>query len=464
MDGTSGTLSEEEVLRLLDRLDGLTQVIPNDLIEQVVRETDGVSTRACKLNSGTMLWVVLAMGIFTTYSIRNVFRSCVRFEVGDQTPTRSAFCKARQRLGIEPLRSLFRKVVKLQCRSDIPGGFYKGFLLMGVDGVQFTCPFTPANVNAFGLPKGGHTAGSKGGFPLVGKVSLVELGSHVEFAFVARSQDQGESTLARRLVKSMSLGMLILLDAGFFGYLLLRSIIESGAQFLVNVSSTPLLKPFEILSDKSYLAKIYACTRDRERDHNGIVVRVVEYTLDDPQRPRSGETRRLVTTLLDPIQHPAEEIIVLYHERWEHEGVNDEQKTHQDPRRSGKATHLRSETPGGVMQELYALSLAHYVVRKAMFDTAVKCQIDPDRLSFTASFQILQIRLPDCPANARPSVIQKWYNNLLAEISSERVEPRRNRINPRVIKRARVKWKSKKPADYRRPKLTKTFRQAILIS
>ena len=77
--------------------------------------------------------------------------------------------------------------------------------------------------------------------------------------------------------------------------------------------------------------------------------------------------------------------------------MNDEQKTHPDPRRPHKLTHLRSETPAGVVQELLGLSLAHFVIRKTMFDAAAQQDIDPDRLSFTGAFQILQTRLPECP-------------------------------------------------------------------
>jgi len=45
----------------------------------------------------------------------------------------------------------------------------------------------------------------------------------------------------------------------------------------------------------------------------------------------------------------------------------DEQKTHQYPQRPTKPAHLRSETPAGVVQEMYALSLAHFVIRDLVF-------------------------------------------------------------------------------------------------
>ena len=85
-----------------------------------------------------------------------------------------------------------------------------------------------------------------------------------------------------------------------------------------------------------------------------------------------------------------------YHERWEEELTYDEQKTHQDPRRATKPAHLRSQTPAGVIQELYALSLAHFVIRALMFEAAESVHLDPERLSFTGCFQILKCRLPEC--------------------------------------------------------------------
>ena len=108
-----------------------------------------------------------------------------------------------------------------------------------------------------------------------------------------------------------------------------------------------------------------------------------------------GETHRLATNLFDHTLFPALELACYYHERWEEELVFDEQKTHQDPRRPTKPTQLRSQTPEGVEQELYALSLGHFVVRALMLEAAQRETLDVDRLSFTGCLQILQARLPE---------------------------------------------------------------------
>src|SRR4029079_4459246 len=99
-----------------------------------------------------------------------------------------------------------------------------------------------------------------------------------------------------------------------------------------------------------FLAKMYPSKRLRERDQEGVVVRIIEYTFNDPGRLAVGEKHRLLTTLRDARQHPATELIVLYHERWEEELAIDELKTHQRER-----PVLRSQTPAGAVQDIQGL-------------------------------------------------------------------------------------------------------------
>ena len=108
--------------------------------------------------------------------------------------------------------------------------------------------------------------------------------------------------------------------------------------------------------------------------------------------------------------------MLLYHERWEIELVYDEQKTHQNPWRVTKSADLRSQTPQGVLQELYALSLGHFVVRSVMVEAAAMEGLDPDRLSFVGCLQILRCRLPECPDPASGS-FAAWYRG--AAVGSE---------------------------------------------
>jgi hypothetical protein len=254
----------------------------------------------------------------------------------------------------------------------------------------------------------------------------------------------------------------LLLDQGFFSEKLWRKLVERKVNVLARVTTQMILRPIRVLADGSYLAKIYKGDYDRRKDRDGVVVRVIRYTLDDLRRVGHGEEHVLITTLLDAATYPAMDLILLYHERWEHELTFDEQKTHQDPPRPSKPAPLRSETPAGVIQEIYALSLAHFVIRSLMFEAAATVALDPDRLSFTGCFQILKCRLPECVATT-PARLEGWYRSLLWEMQDERTDPRRNRINPRVIKKQISNWEKKKPEHRKLPPLKKTFREAVVM-
>jgi hypothetical protein len=454
------TLPADDAGRVLDRLAGLEQIIRPADIQQALTATGRGNSRRCRLTHEVVLWVVLAMGLFTDLPIRQVFKAARRLRKGEASPHRSSLCVARQRLGIAPVRHLFTRVVRPLAEPETPGAFYRGLRLMGLDGTVFDVPDSAANAAAFARPSAGPRG--EGAFPQVRKLSLVELGTHVEVALVVRSSAHGEQSMIGGLFRHLTSEMLLLWDRGFFSDELWRQMIAREVKVLARVQSRLILRPIRHLSDGSYLGKIYRDPSDRAKDRDGIVVRVIRYTLDDPQRVGHGEVHVLITNLLDESLHPAKELIILYHERWEEEQVFDEQKTHQDPRRATKPAQVRSETPAGVVQEIYALSLGHFVIRSLMFAAAATVDLDPDRLSFTGCFQIVKCRLPECDGTT-PARFQAWYEALLWEMQEERTDPRRNRSNPRVIKRKMSKWKKKRPEHRHPAPLKKTFPETVVM-
>ncbi len=444
---------------ILDRLQGLEKVISEEVIDQALAECGLDRQKSCRLSHRVMLWVVVAMGVLTHLPVRQVFKHARRMREGETTPPRNSLCDARQRLGVDPVRRLHERVVRPLATPQTPGAFYQEWRLMAIDGTLLDAPDTEANDRRFQRGNGGRGPGA---FPHVRKVSLVELGTHVETALVIGGWQDAEQTLAPKLYDRLPADALLLADRGFYSVADWKTLDKQGVRLLFRIKSNLVLKPVKRLSDGSFLAKIYASSHDRKKDRNGVVVRVIEYTLADPQRTGHGETHRLLTNLLDAKKRPALELICLYHERWEIELVFDEQKTHHDPRRPGKPAHFRSETPAGVEQEVYAVSLGHFVVRALMAEAAAQTGRDPDRLSYTGCFRILQARLPECDGSS-PEGLENWCRGLLWEMSQEVIEPRRNRINPRVVKRKMSKFAKKRPPHRHPPPLTKTFAETVLI-
>lgn len=451
--------------RILDRLLLLEQVIGREGVRQALEDTGCFDCRRCRLTREVIFWVVLAMGLLTDLPIRQVFKYARRLRPGETTPHRSSLCLARQRLGLAPVRCLFQRVVRLLATPQTPGAFYRGWRLMALDGTVYNVPDSPANAAAFGRPSGGPRG--DGAFPQVRKLSLVEVGTHVEVAFLAKgikAADSAEQRMAPGLFCHLRPDMLLVWDRGFFSYVLWKRIVTQGCQLLARVQSRLVLRPIQSLADGSYLAKIYPCESERNQDRQGIMVRVIRYTLDDPQRVGHRQEHVLRTTLLDASTSPARELVLLYHERWEIELVYDEQKTHQNPWRVTKSADLRSQTPQGVMQELYALSIGHFVVRSVMAQAAATEGLDPDRLSFVGCLQMLRCRLPECPAPGTEQ-FTVWYEVLLWEVSLERTDDavRRNRINPRVVKVKMSKFKKKRPEHRPVPPLKKTFAESVVM-
>src|SRR5438034_10631625 len=100
--------------------------------------------------------------------------------------------------------------------------------------------------------------------------------------------------------------MLCLADRNFFGFDLWKKACATGADLLWRVKKNLRLPGEERLPDGSYLSTIYRSDKDRRRGSNGIRVRVMEYTLDGVAG--AEPMYRLVTSILDPNQAPAQEL------------------------------------------------------------------------------------------------------------------------------------------------------------
>ena len=435
-----------------ERLRGLKRIIPASTIQSTLRET-GQTRRCPALSKHLVVWFVVALGLFSTDNYRQVFRWLRPGRLGNAV-LRSTLCEARRRLGVAPVQRLFERVVRLLATAATPGAFHRGMRLMAVDGFVLDLPDTPENDRAFGRPQGGRSSGA---FPQVRILALCEVGTHVVWKFLLKPLCRGEISMAKILLKFLPAGTLLLWDRGFLSYRTVADVGDADARLLARIKKNSKFSKRKVLSDGSCLARIYRSTHDRQRDRHGIDVRIVEYTIADPLRDGKGEKHRLLTTLLDHREHPAIDLVVLYHQRWEIELAIDEIKTHLKGR-----PVLRSQSPAGVVQEVHGLLLAHYVVRVLMAEAADRAGLPPRRISFTGTLKILRCRLPECP-RSRPALTQ-WYERLLEEIADEVLPQRRNRINPRVVKRKMSKWPKKRPAHRRTPQPALDFRRTVRIN
>jgi hypothetical protein len=391
-------------------LGALTHTFPPELVDRVIEQTGRAEQRRRLLPARVVVYFVLALALYSHAAYEEVLRCLVEGLGWAQqarrgrrswpwwhVPGASALAEARERLGPEPLKLLYQQAARPLATRKTRGAWYRHWRVMVVDGTCLDAPDSPAN-QVLGRSKSGRGEGV-GAFPQVRVVGLVEAGTHAILDAVQGPYTSGEQTLARQLAREggpLGPGVLVLADRLLTGAELWRAMARTGAELVWRVKcatkTAPKLPVDQVLSDGSWLSRIYAAS-DRRRRHP-ITVRVIEYTLTDPGRRTSTDRYRLVTTILDPAMAPAGELAALYTERWEIETALGELKTTQ----RGPKQVLRSKRPELVAQEVWAHLLVHYALRAVMHTAALEADLDPDRLSFIASLRVVRRQVIARPA------------------------------------------------------------------
>jgi hypothetical protein len=269
---------------------------------------------------------------------------------------------------------------------------------------------------------------------------LTECGSHATIGLHLGDYNEAEIHGAYAHLPRLSQGMFLLHDANFIGGAYLEALNAKGVRSLFALASTVAVQRMRNLPDGSYLALLKPQARALYPMQRAVWLRIIEYQITNERLGEPGQVYRLGTTWLNPRTAPAEELLVLYHERWEIEIVIDEIKTLLRVQQKV----LRSHTPEDVCQELYALFVVHFALRALMYRSALQADLDPDRLSFTeALFQLCET-VADERGEQEPA-LQRWRTERLLQRLRRKLLPERHlRINRREIKQVYKKYKPKK--------------------
>jgi len=381
--------------RLSDRIavGVLAKAVPLASIMEVLTHYNKTSRRQRDLPADVLVYYIMALGLYMHCACREVLRCLLegvrwlREPAGNLAVAGdSAISQARTRLGWEPLQKLHDQVVRPVATAETRGAWYHRWRLVSLDGSTLLVQDTQRNAAAFGRPRNQK---GKAGYPQIRFVSLTECGTHVLFGSRMGECRRSEHALAETVFSALQEGMLCMADRLFLCHRLWKQARAGGADLLWRASKSFPLPCYEHFSDGSYRSALYANVYDRRHQRKGLAVRVIEYQLVGVA---GAEPRyRLVTSILDSAQAPAEELAALYPQRWEQETALDELKTHL----RGARIVLRSKTPDLVRQEFYGLMLTHYAIRGLMHEAALQAKEDPDRMSYTHTVRILRRRLPE---------------------------------------------------------------------
>jgi len=345
------------------------------------------SQRRRGLPHEVLVYYVMCLSLYREAAYEEVLRIAIEGlrhiygdQISDSTVSKGAISQARHRVGAEVFESLYRSQIQVCGPASMPGVWYRGFRVMGLDGSTMEVPDEVANAEHFGYP--GVSRGAAA-FPRFRFCALVECGTRVLIGAQMGPYRAGEKTLASEVMQASQPDMLVLSDRGFVGYAFWLQSQVNGAKLLFRARDNQVLPVLQRLEDGSYLSKLYETPKARRHDE-GVQVRVIEYALEG-----SDESYRLVTNWLEAGQAPAHELAALYHRRWQIETAFAELKT----QLNGQMT-LRSKTPELVRQEFYALLITHAAIRRLMTQAAEGSHQACEDLSFIHAVRVIKRRLP----------------------------------------------------------------------
>lgn len=362
------------------------------------------------------------------------------------------WCQARLRL---PWDILPRLRCAAAAQAEKTAQRWRGLRVKVVDGTSTTLPDTAKNQRAYPQP-GGQKPGC--GFPLLKLVGVFSLATGVLLDYAKGNQHQHELNLLQKLMDQFKAGDLVLADRGFNSYTLLALLLGRGAHGLFRLHQR---RPADLRKGKRLgkndrlmtWPKPWLWQRPRylskaiwKRIPAQLSVRVVRFTLAVPGFRTHSVT--LVTTLLDPVAYPAEELARLYARRWQIELWFRDLKT------AMGMEALRCKSPQMAHKELEMFFIAYNLIRGVMAQASALYDVPMERLSFKGTVDaVRQFSLALGRARSRKKQKQ-LASNLLAVIARDRVPERPGRREPRAVKR--------RPKPY--PLLNRPRHQFIEIS
>lgn len=427
----------------------LTQVVPFELVDDVLARTRSVQVRVRDLPARVGVYFVLALALFADRSYVDVWAVLVNglqglAGLGVARPSGQALGQARRRLGPAPVKALFEVLAGPLGGRRTPGVHHRHWRTVAFDGCSSIKAPDVGRVRGWlgsprrwlGLP----------GYPTVMLVALVETGTRSLLAATfgpGTSRGNGEVSYAKQLCGRLDASMLVLGDRAYDGNDFLRRVAATGAMFLVRVRSTRSLPVLAVLADGSFLSRIDGSAGD-------LKVRVIEARVTATDRDGkviAADSYRLVTTLLDPHADPAPVLVRLYHERWEIESAYYALK---HTLLHGRV--LRTRHPAGLEQELWAILTVYQILRVAMVEATDAVGADPDRACFTVALNTARDQvaaaagiLPRTDPNGRTEIIGAIGRAVQAHL----LAPRRPRVSVRKVKSPVSRYPARPTGDDR---------------
>lgn len=420
----------------INTLDKLKSVIDPSILSQAFEHAGVATVRRRRLPLEAVMWSVIGMSLFRNEPVWDIAnRLDISLPGKNKLIAPSAIVQGRQRLGFEAVQYTFQQLAH-QAFSTQAFEQWCGLNLLAVDGVSFRTQDNEENRAEFGSDRNQYGEGS---YPHIRMCSLMEVSSHLLLDSCFDARCVGEMSLAQRLIPSVPDNSLTLFDRGYYSLGLLHQWRQQGehTHWMLPARKDLQYEIKQTLSDNDHIVTLTTTPQSRKKFTDlpkQLSARLTSYFVN-------GKRYRVLSSLIDPLRFPYDDVVDVYTQRWEIElGFREiKQSLHQSKHA------LRSKKPDMVRQELWGLLLAYNLIRIVMID-AIKDEpnLSPIRLSFSQCmrhvvgfFLFTQLR----SASKLPVYYEELLSTLRLFVLPDKLP---DRHYDRVIRKKPVKYPYKK--------------------
>lgn len=440
-------------------------VLSAERIERVFRRHGNLFGACGVYSTAVMVWSFLSQLLrdgkeaSCRAAVARVVTYCQQQGTNAPTADTGDYCKARAKLSEAALRDLTKEIAgEVEDQSE-PGWLFKGELHAKlIDGFTFTMPDTEQNQAAFPHPK---TQAPGVGLPIARVVAVLSLATAciVDAAFGPYSgKETGEPALLRALLRGFQEGDIAVADRCFCSFWTIAMLLSQDSQVCARKHQRRHsdFRRGRRLGKYDHLIEWTRPPRPEWMDEatyeqipETLVLREIRYNIVEPgRRTRSID---IITTLIDPDEYTKEDIAQLYGFRWNAEldirSIKD----------SLNLGHVRCKSPEMVGRELWTTLLGYNLIRTTAAAAALLHDKQPRQISFVSTCQyVLSSWMILSCGLVEGSALCAHLETLLSQIASCAVGNRPGRLEPRVLKRRRHRYKlMQQPRHVLRSKLQK---------
>jgi hypothetical protein len=426
----------------LDSLQELYRIFGHLLPEKVLAPTEsGTNSRKRLFSAQVTFWAFVAQILSPGTACREIVRRVESWwqefspDKVSASPSTSAYCQARARLDIESLDLIREEIAwNLERNTLKEERWLGGRAVKIVDGTGFSMPDTPENQAAWPQQK---TQQAGCGFPCMKLVGLFSLSSGALLSARTGNLHTAESVLFRGLWDKLQRGDVLLADRGFCSYSAIALLKQKAVDSVMRLHQ---MRKADFRTGKRLGPQDRVVTWKKPAQRTDVWSEEEFATLPETLTLRMirlnveaigfrTKTVVIVTTLLDPIEYPADSLRDLYGKRWQVELHFAQIKTYLE------MDILRCKSPEMIDREVLMHQIAYNLVRSLMQRSAHVYDVPLERISFKGTLDTLR-HWSVVIASAKTSRKQtELINEMLLLIARDQVPERPGRSEPRAKKR-----------------------------